>query len=662
MNTTAPEPTNTGPGPLAAAWRWSVRRSPILNIFRWADHRLHPQRLAADRLAVSGLPEPVCARIAETVRRTRLHATERDQLCRELITHCEDALPAPAPHGSNPTAESVRAAESLGDPKAAAPLIRRAMKRKRSVVSQARMWLIRATGWGVTAMVLLYVGLFIRFQIGTPSIKTDYLALINAPILATPSQDRAISVYREVAEAWKPVRDGLGSLPPLTDVPDGTGANYSSRAVDDLPRLDPTHPQYRVVRSAILAFRPELDRLHEASRRPIMGYLYTTGATEADGTPITDPAHPEMDGALYALLLPHLNEMRRLTRLLAADARLAALDGDAARATENLAAIANTARLLTSDPTLIGDLVSLAIHNLATSETNSLLADHPDLLSAVQLLTLTHTLAASGNAANTTDLRGETYTFEDILQRSFTDNGNGDGRLTPWGLTTLMGLEDDALIQPGTPANAMSKITGPLSMELLAGRAELSALYREHIDAARKALAEGPESLPQLFELEYELESMGPIEEARVLPVSLILPAISRAVEKFMISRTQTDATLTALAAEHHRRVHGEYPAGLDELVPSELPSLPFDPFDPGKPLKYRLTESGPMLYVVGADGDDDGGTGPDLTLATARPNRLETYKKLRYRYPFVRPNRNPAVFDRLTPDGDWILFPPQSD
>ena len=48
-------------------------------------------------------------------------------------------------------------------------------------------------------------------------------------------------------------------------------------------------------------------------------------------------------------------------------------------------------------------------------------------------------------------------------------------------------------------------------------------------------------------------------------------------------------------------------PKSLDELVPDLLPEIPTDPFD-GKPLRYRATTDGFVVYSVYQDKRDDGG------------------------------------------------------
>jgi hypothetical protein len=64
-----------------------------------------------------------------------------------------------------------------------------------------------------------------------------------------------------------------------------------------------------------------------------------------------------------------------------------------------------------------------------------------------------------------------------------------------------------------------------------------------------------------------------------------------------------------AIALERYRGRHGNYPKALQELVPELLQSTPIDFMD-GKPLRYRLAADGHfVLYSVGLNCVDDGGT-----------------------------------------------------
>jgi hypothetical protein len=62
------------------------------------------------------------------------------------------------------------------------------------------------------------------------------------------------------------------------------------------------------------------------------------------------------------------------------------------------------------------------------------------------------------------------------------------------------------------------------------------------------------------------------------------------------------------LALRLYRAEHGRFPAQLSALVPGYLDAPPLDPFN-GQPLIYRLQGASYLLYSVGPDGKDDGGT-----------------------------------------------------
>ena len=70
----------------------------------------------------------------------------------------------------------------------------------------------------------------------------------------------------------------------------------------------------------------------------------------------------------------------------------------------------------------------------------------------------------------------------------------------------------------------------------------------------------------------------------------------------------EIQAARVALAAERHRGDTGRLPSDLAELVPRYLSWIPIDPFD-GAPLKLALKDDGLIIYSVGQDGVDDGGS-----------------------------------------------------
>ncbi|HOF90155.1 MAG TPA: hypothetical protein PLZ36_18925, partial [Armatimonadota bacterium] len=71
----------------------------------------------------------------------------------------------------------------------------------------------------------------------------------------------------------------------------------------------------------------------------------------------------------------------------------------------------------------------------------------------------------------------------------------------------------------------------------------------------------------------------------------------------------QANLLLVALALRAYRVEHRRYPASLSHLVPDYLSAVPQDAFAKSGPLQYTLTKTGYLLYSVGPDGTDDGGT-----------------------------------------------------
>lgn len=104
--------------------------------------------------------------------------------------------------------------------------------------------------------------------------------------------------------------------------------------------------------------------------------------------------------------------------------------------------------------------------------------------------------------------------------------------------------------------------------------------------------------------------------------------------------QTRLEAALTALALSEFRRRFGHYPESLDALVPSFLHDVPIDYVD-GKPLRYKsITPETYVLYSIGANNRDDGGTvgskfqnSPDYFYST-NPDAVfsEVVRKDRYR------------------------------
>ena len=69
-------------------------------------------------------------------------------------------------------------------------------------------------------------------------------------------------------------------------------------------------------------------------------------------------------------------------------------------------------------------------------------------------------------------------------------------------------------------------------------------------------------------------------------------------------------AVAVSLAVRMYQIEHRRRPAALNDLTPDYLSAVPVDPFDsPGRPLRYQPDLESPLLYSVGQNGVDDGGS-----------------------------------------------------
>lgn len=72
--------------------------------------------------------------------------------------------------------------------------------------------------------------------------------------------------------------------------------------------------------------------------------------------------------------------------------------------------------------------------------------------------------------------------------------------------------------------------------------------------------------------------------------------------------RTQSELTRASIAIAIYRSEKGEYPDSLDALAPDVLAIAPVDPVYSG-PLAYHRTDDGFLVYSLGFNGVDDGGS-----------------------------------------------------
>lgn len=537
---------------------------------------------AEEVIAKSGLPSDVHAVIAATVRSTRLWKYERADVARELVAHFRDGLDR-----GESAADLVA---KFGEPKAAGKRMGKAAREKRHWLWHVQKRVGQGALILVAGLAVTYGALWIRFASGSPTISRNYLAELNAPVLATPEIERAWTVYKPAIIKILPIMEAREGWDEVIGAKSGT-------------------PEFETAKAAAEAFEPHLVTIREAAKMPEFGYLLSDASDPELAKAINpeveiEPTQPSENPMLIGVLLQPLGPMRSVARALVLDAYVATAEGDGQRASDDIVAILGMARQTFDQPFLISDLVAAALGNLAWQTTGVLLERHPEAFTDAQLAMLKEQIGKdAGDREFFADPSTEIDFMGDTLQRIYTDDGKGDGRLTPEGLKLLNSMVD--MMGQDAEAPFAATITGPAFMVASPGRRETREQYEgviNHYVAYRdKPMWTWTQPPDQGANLE-DLKSGTHFSVAY-----LLTPALGRTLITGNWTRLTRESTLTAVALEQFRRAEGHYPDALGKLVPTYLEGLPLDLAD-GKPIRYRLVDGKPLIYSIGMDRVDNEG------------------------------------------------------
>lgn len=567
----------------------------------------------------SGLSNRITSVIISVVRKTRLNRFEKVEVARELISHFESGLDA----GVEPN----NLIQTFGDPKQAAALIRRAVRRRRPIARKSLTWAWKAVAAAVVLVIGADIVLAIRLYAARPNIAHNYLADMNANANSVPDADRAWPLYRESLLVLMP--------------------EFSK---DQQIAFHPEGENWQETVHVLIAHPDAVETLRQAAAKPGLGYIagFTNDPADRELRPdSTSPENPSgrfdyQSNSLIEVLLPQLASLRFACKLLVADAFLAAEEGDGVRACRDLIATIRSADHARETPTLISELVGIACLSLACETTTRILSDDPRLLDEAPLTELAHALAAyGGDRGVTVDIGIERYWFRDLVQRLYTDDGHGNGHITDEGLRTLMSISD---AEEGYSPSPADMATWPVLAMLMADRKDMQSEYDRILDGMiaenSKPLWEQDNGPPVDIDVDH-LMGRSRMWSYRYLPIRLLMPAIDRAATNGELAAMRRDGTLIAIALNIYAQQHdGQWPTSLHDLVPHLLPCIPIDRYD-GRPMRYKVVDGEALVYCLGVDCDDDHGQRPE------DQRRTDNW------IPVDRRNENSSLYV----DGDWILW-----
>ncbi|MDY0356863.1 MAG: hypothetical protein RBR19_13355 [Sedimentisphaerales bacterium] len=304
------------------------------------------------------------------------------------------------------------------------------------------------------------------------------------------------------------------------------------------------------------------------------------------------------DGALSGIEIPELDQVRHCAWGVMLWAKYRAYQGDPEEALSHLACLHCLGVHWTEGGTLVEQLVGLALCDLSYDAVLAVL-DYCQVDANTLKLTLTSFQGRLNRIEVPHFSGGEELYGYDSIQRSFTDDGNGDGRLIPGRLYETKKGRASLYTQPISYLDALwVSLNHP-------GRSETQSLFAEYFDCVADLARQSPWQL-HAATTSYEEELQEMLEGNYYLRDGFT--AIAQCIRLGWRGKADAHATVTMLAVLTYEAQKERLPQSLEELVEEGLlDCVPMDPYSDG-PLVYRVTGEGFTLYSVGEDFLDDGG------------------------------------------------------
>jgi hypothetical protein len=310
------------------------------------------------------------------------------------------------------------------------------------------------------------------------------------------------------------------------------------------------------------------------------------------------PAHT---GALIGLMMPELGSCRAITRLNCARMRLAAEAGDDAELLASVEQCMALGKHISGQAMIIDYLVGVAMQAHTQQEVRFLIVEGrigPSLAEQVLKAIDRHPLRPLGPVFDT-----ERFMVLDVIQRTFSDTGRGNGRFLPTAAAELgasgLGMPGVGLSKPWRASN----LAGLLHPDRRTTEARANEIYDGFIQAA--AMSRTQRASAQTVDVDTLVSGNRMLE--------ILIPSGYGTMRSQDTLAADREATRIMLALEIHRSRHGVFPPSLGPLAELLDDKVPLDPIV-SAPFGYKVLESPDqhgrsyILYSITSDGVDNGG------------------------------------------------------
>lgn len=511
------------------------------------------------------------------------------------------------------------------------------------------MKMFRGLGIGAGIMSVAYLAMLCFFHLGSPNPNFDYLGDLNRELVELAPEQKAWNIYRSAWTKYGFSEGGGCTLHKDVFIKDGNQSRLAGPLDEDWSKAV----------AALEEHSELLDTFRLGAKLPTLGLELK--ANPRDYSPEDFAAlfpnrdqgacdfswgfenpNPEtealMKDSLIGVLLPHVQSFCGAARAFHADTRLAVVQGDSDRAVENIETVLGLARQTSDAQLLVCSLVGYAVASIGFNQLEEAIAADPDFFSEEQLARL-QVAVENADVRSWIGFEGERAFIKDIIQRTYTDNGNGDGRMTATGLDVLQYCQmvSSQKNELNSSYFAVRNIVGPISLVMCADRKEITETLDELMD---QSIADS--QLPRWLSEGTDVESILDNNKFRYLALGFIFPATDQVRNAMDRTLGRQEGVITALAIHRYYKKYGEWPMEYDQISPEFVTEFPVDIID-GSLAKFKYDDDSLMIYSVGNDLDDDGGM--DRESDSQGTN-----------------NRDAFLFRDVerAHDGDWILWPQQ--
>jgi hypothetical protein len=389
---------------------------------------------------------------------------------------------------------------------------------------------------------------------------------------------------------------------------DGLHLNVDEADIDDFVSPAITYAwtsnQFPPLAQWVEANKRPLDLLVEASRRP---RYYSPSPTFLN----------DQHEMIVGMLLPGSQNLREAVRALGVRAMRHVGENRLDDAWNDLLAMHRFSRLVAQGPTLVEQLVAIAVAGISNDGTLALLSSDrltPDL--ARRIKKDLDSLPDISRMTECIDSLERIMTLDAVVHMKLygifpTLEGLTDGPTHPRSWTNSISFDGNVTMRRVN--RWYDRIVAIMKIRDHETRQKEFAKYETDLEAEGQRVKQPIRIFAAIFSLKSRSESIGAVLAA------LMLPAIQAADVAQDRGRTQLQLIRLAAAIAVYRVEHHSYPAKLDDLVPGLIAELPTDVYN-SKPFIYKRTDDGYLLYSVGSNGIDDRGDNSQMSRLAGEP------------------------------------------